>query len=298
MFKPRSAILQEATGMTALDFARQNLFEPLGIQEASWESDPQSYSNGWGDLHLLPEDAAKLGYLWLQRGSWDDKHIVSEAWVLDSVKPHSWFVGDDLAYGNAWWIALGNYYASGRAGQKIHVIPVRNTIIVTTGAGFEYDDINKWLMPLLVRANKPLPANPQRQAALEAALKTAQQEPAAPITVSSPDAAEAISGKIYLCENNAVGLESLQVEFNDPKFATLNLNLVDTDYVWPIGLDGNYRTSPEGAGMRGYWRDSQTFLVETFDIGVVNRQMKIDGNHLEFSLPDAGLTVTCQAQEP
>ena len=36
-----SAILQEATGMTALDFARQYLFAPLGIQEAIWDADPQ-----------------------------------------------------------------------------------------------------------------------------------------------------------------------------------------------------------------------------------------------------------------
>ncbi len=66
-----SAILQEATGMTELDFARQYLFEPLGIQDVAWESDPQGYSHGWGDLHLKPQDAAKLGLFWLQQGKWE-----------------------------------------------------------------------------------------------------------------------------------------------------------------------------------------------------------------------------------
>ena len=63
-----SAILQKATGMTAVDFARQNLFEPLGIREVFWESDPQGYTHGWGDLYLTPRDAAKIGYLWLNTG--------------------------------------------------------------------------------------------------------------------------------------------------------------------------------------------------------------------------------------
>ena len=293
-----SAVLQEATGMTALDFARQNLFEPLGIHEVTWEVDPQGYSRGLGDLHLLPEDAAKIGYLWLHRGNWDGKQIVPEAWVLDSVKPHSMFVGDDIAYGNGWWISLGNYYASGRGGQKIHVISTRNTVVVTTGANFEYDEINEWLMPLLVRANNALPANPQGQAALDAALVAAEQGITVSLTESSPDTARAISGRTFRCEDNVVGLESMSVDFDDREVAILHLDLVDTAYVWPIGLDGRYRISPEGAGMRGYWKDSRTFLVETFDIGVVNRQIDVDGDQLQFSLPDAGLAVVCQAQEP
>jgi CubicO group peptidase (beta-lactamase class C family) len=293
-----SAILQEATGMTTLEFARQNIFEPLGIHEVTWEVDPQGYNRGWGDLHLLPEDAAKIGYLWLHRGQWDGQQVVSEAWVLDSVRPHSKFVGDDIAYGNGWWISLGDYYASGRGGQKIHVISTRNTVVVTTGANFEYDDVNEWLLPLLVRANKPLSANPQGLAALEKALAAAEQGATAPTAVSFPDTAQAISGRTYRCDDNAAGLETLRMEFNDPKFATLNLDLVDTDYVWPIGLDGSYRVSPEGAGMRGYWEDSQTFLLETFDIGVVIRQMEVEGDRLQFSLPDAGLTIACQAQNP
>ena len=82
-----SAILQEATGMTALEFARQNLFEPLGIQEVIWDVDPQGYTRGWGDLHLTAGDAAKIGYLWLHQGMWDGKQIVPTEWVEQA--PHS-----------------------------------------------------------------------------------------------------------------------------------------------------------------------------------------------------------------
>ena len=293
-----SAILQESTGMTALDFARRNLFEPLGIHEMTWEVDPQGYSRGWGDLHLLPEDAAKIGYLWLHRGQWDGQQIVPEEWVLDAVKPHSTFVGDDIAYGNGWWISLADYYASGRGGQKIHVVAMRNTVVVTTGANFEYDDIGEWLTPLMVRAKKLLPANPQGLAALAATVASARQGTGDPIVESSTGSSQAISGKVFRCEDNIVGLKSMNVDFSDPAFATLYLDLADTEYTWPIGLDGHYRISPEGAGMRGYWKDSQTFLLETFDIGIVNRQLEVDGDRLVFSLPDAELKIACQVQNP
>jgi len=123
-----SAILQEATGMTALDFARQNLFEPLGISEAIWEPDPQGHTHGWGDLHLKPRDAAKLGYLWLNRGVWEGKQIVSASWVEDSVTAHSHTGEDDYGYG--WWVSEDSYYALGRGGQHIKVYPSLKAILV------------------------------------------------------------------------------------------------------------------------------------------------------------------------
>ena len=79
-----SAILQEATGMTALEFGRENLFEPLGIRDVIWPVDPQGFNYGWGDLYLYPHDAAKIGYLWLNNGVWDNEQIVSRKWVEDS----------------------------------------------------------------------------------------------------------------------------------------------------------------------------------------------------------------------
>jgi len=293
-----SAILQEATGMTTLNFARQNLFGPLGIHNAIWEEDPQGYSRGWGDLHLLPEDAAKIGYLWLHRGNWEGKQIVSEAWMLDSVKPHSLFAGDDIAYGNGWWISLGNYYASGRGGQKIYVTSIRNTVVVTTGAGFEYDDINEWLMPLLLRVNRPLPANPQGRAALDATLVSVEQGSTAWTANHTPETATQVSGNTYRCENNPAGIESIRMEFDGTEQATIFLKMGGTDMVFPIGLDGSYRLSSEGSGFRGYWENTQAFYFEAFNIGVISRQVVFDGQDLQISLPEAGLTVACQTQNP
>ncbi len=291
-----SAILQEATGMTTLDFARQNIFAPLGIHEAVWEVDPQGYNRGWGDLHLLPEDAAKIGYLWLHRGEWNGRQIVSKAWVLDSVKPHSFFVGNDLAYGNGWWIAAGNYYASGRGGQKIHVIATRNTVVVTTGANFEYDDINKWLVPLLVRADRPLPANPQGQATLEAALIAVERQSTDWAADYTPQVAAQISGAAYQCENNPAGIETLRIEFTNAEQAEIFLKMAGVDMILPVGLDGKYRLSAVGSASRGYWEDEQSFRFEVFNIGVATRQLVFEGQDLQIRFPEAGLTIACTAQ--
>ena len=59
-----SAILEKATGMTALEFARQNLFAPLGIQDVVWPTDPQGVNLGAGNTRLLPRDMAKIGFLY------------------------------------------------------------------------------------------------------------------------------------------------------------------------------------------------------------------------------------------
>ena len=93
----------------------------------------------------LPEDMAKVGYLWLHRGNWDGRQIVSEAWVLDSVSAHSKFIGVDFAYGYGWWVSPGDYYAVGRGGQRIRVMASANTLVVTTGGTFDYADIQAWL---------------------------------------------------------------------------------------------------------------------------------------------------------
>jgi CubicO group peptidase (beta-lactamase class C family) len=278
-----SAILQKSTGMTALDFARQNLFEPLGIREVTWESDPQGYTHGWGDLHLKPRDAAKLGYLWLNNGLWEGKQIVSAAWVQDSVKAQS-NAGEDQ-YGYGWWVSPDSYYAFGRGGQNIKVMPSLNTVVVTTGGGFEYDDIVPVLEAALIDPGQPLPSNPEGVAQLDAVLAALVQAstpyPVGPLL----DAATTISGKTYVFGTNPAGVETLSLEFDDTAEATMHMKRQGNDEIWPIGLDGKYRLLYDGRGLRGYWADPQTFVIEIFDVGQSTLQLHFEDDRVEVSPP-------------
>lgn len=273
-----SAILQEVTGMTELDFARQNLFEPLGISEVFWQSDPQGYTHGWGDLFLKPRDAAKLGYLWLNKGVWNGKQIVSAAWVANAVEPYSRGGMDDYGYG--WWVSEDSYYAFGRGGQIVKVYPSYNLVVVTTASGMDYDQINPYLVEAFINPNNPLPANPTGVAKLETML-TAFAQPLQPWpTGLLPDTAKAISGKTYVFGQNIVDVATLRLEFSDSAEAKLYMNVEGRDVIWPIGLDGNYRVEPEGLALRGYWEDLQTFVFEIFEDGLSTFRLHFEDDHV------------------
>lgn len=62
------ALAGSLLGMTALEFGRPNLFEPLGIKEVIWPADPQGVTDGGSNIIVHPRDAAKIGYLFLNKG--------------------------------------------------------------------------------------------------------------------------------------------------------------------------------------------------------------------------------------
>ena len=64
-----SALITKLAGQNALEFARRELFGPLGITDVDWgRPDAQNVVNGQSHLFLLPQDMAKLGYLYLHNG--------------------------------------------------------------------------------------------------------------------------------------------------------------------------------------------------------------------------------------
>jgi hypothetical protein len=270
--------------MTSLEFARQYLFEPLGIEDVIWPADPQGNNHGWGDLHLHPHDMAKIGYLWLNKGEWEGKQIVSRRWVEDSVKPLLKADEDDY-YGYGWWVGSAGgpmeYSAEGRDGQIIMVYPDLNLIVVTTGGGFAYDEAGSLVAaaaPDESNAGKPLPANPAGVARLNEALTTIAQSPDEPKPVEPrPATAQAVSGKTYVFEPNPANLETLRFRFNDETPAEAYFELTFSGdppiIAGPVGLDGVYRISSSSDpnnlpnAFRGRWTDSQTFVLDYDRIG-------------------------------
>lgn len=263
-----SAILQQTTGMTALEFGRAYLFGPLGIRDVSWPTDPQGFSRGWGDISLRPHDAAKLGYLWFYNGQWEDKQIVSSQWVQESVKPLLTHTGKPDAYGYGWWVLqegdVDGYFASGRGGQRILVVPAMDLIVVTTGGGFEWSEIDIYILAAIGDLEKPLPANPAGVASLEAALVAIARGPDPKPVPPLPARASVISGQTFVFEQNKINISSARLDFDSSAEATLTFNMAyEGERVSGVGLDGRYRPSRSGrpAFARGNWTETDTFVI-------------------------------------
>jgi CubicO group peptidase (beta-lactamase class C family) len=295
-----SAIIQETTGMSALDFAREHLFGPLGISSVAWPADPQGNSYGWGSLRMTPRDMAKLGYLYLRQGQWDGRQILTSEWVEAGTSPAAGADSED--YGYLWWLrpTQGFYYASGRGGQTIYVLPEQDLVVVlAAGGGHVGSQLRDAFILPAVKSAAPLPPNPDGLARLE----TAIQAVGAPVPARSetvpplPEMAHRVSGQTYDLETNPFGVLSLSLTIQEGQ-ASFGWTLsIDTDenakVVYQVGLDGVPRVAPGRFGLpaaaKGWWESEDTFVVLLDEIGnIYTWQVK---------LTFAGERVTVQMEE-
>ena len=107
-----------------------------------------------------------------------------------------------------------------------------------------------------------------------------------------------VSGKTYACDTNPVGVTSFRLEFNDPKVGVFSMVRNGQETSSPVGLDGKYRLDSQGTAQSGYWEDSQTFILEVFDIGQLTRRFHFNADRLEVTVPEINLTLNCQTQNP
>jgi CubicO group peptidase (beta-lactamase class C family) len=190
-----SAIVTKVTGQTVLDYLKPRLFEPLGIDNPTWQASPQGISCGGFGLFIRTEDIAKFGLLYLQKGKWNGKQLVPANWVEMATskqvenkdapsgrgnKP-DWQQG----YGFQFWRCQhGAVRGDGANGQFCIVLPEQDAVIaITAETGNMQAEINVvWDKLLPAFGVAALPANGPEEAKLKETRGGLKAHPAIPAT--------------------------------------------------------------------------------------------------------------------
>lgn len=151
-----SRIIRDATGTRASDvmqFARRELFEPLGMRSAVMEFDATGTPEGSSQMLATARDWARFGLLYLNDGVVAGRRILPEGWVDYSANlvPEAW-VGMGAGFwtnrgdskGSRYRTSLGMpkdaFYASGTFGQYVVIVPSERLVVVRLGVtGPMYD---------------------------------------------------------------------------------------------------------------------------------------------------------------
>jgi CubicO group peptidase (beta-lactamase class C family) len=274
-----SAVLSKVTGRSALDYAREKLFGPLGIEDVFWRHDPQGVSAGGAGLYLQPRDMARLGQLWLADGVWQGERLMAPGWI-DAVRHASvWMgIGPLLRYANLFWSEpeKGAYLAVGYDRQLIAVMPDLDVVAVFTGGkrvstATGIPSTSKYPLSAVldrlkaaVKSDGTLPEDPTALALLADKTREVAQEVRTQSTPPSPLAA-AISGRVYRLHPNRLGATSFSLTFENGA-ASYVYEVGGQRFGGPVGLDGLFRIGGRSrygpSAAKGLWRDDRTFELE------------------------------------
>jgi CubicO group peptidase (beta-lactamase class C family) len=151
-----SKILAQKKQIKLLDFFKQELLQPLGISDFTWEQDRSFEVVGSSYLYMSLRDLAKIAQLYLNKGVWNAQTILSAQWIEQTTKVvpsffHTVLPGfeNQESYGLHWWLNQDlpekklsrpypdaphdMYFASGHHGQMMFILPTQKLILIRTG---------------------------------------------------------------------------------------------------------------------------------------------------------------------
>lgn len=313
----QSAIVQKTTGQTVLDYLKPRLFEPLGIGGMDWETDPQGIVVGGYGLRVRTEDIARFGQLYLQKGKWNGKQLVPEAWIAEATskqvdnapeKPTRPNEENDWAqgYGYQFWRCTHNAVrGDGAFGQFCIMMPEQDAMIAITSESFDLQGSMKLVWEHLQPSMKAssLPADKSAQKNLESRLKTLTLKPIQG-NASSPNLAR-ISGKTFKLDENPYKATAVTLNFNSnggtfslvddkgehkAKFG-INSWVEEKDFktrvFFPSANPGPVVSTPLATS--GAWSDDNTFFL------TLRYAETAHGDNIFFALDGDKLTISLQS---
>jgi CubicO group peptidase (beta-lactamase class C family) len=148
-------------------FIDKYLFQKLGISNYIIQTDLRDKPYFGGGMYLTPKDMLKFGELYLNKGKWNDKQVLSKKWIKKSFTNYLNLenTADKNGYGYLWWhhtyIINGkevkSIEARGAGGQYIFIIPKLKVVAVITSGNYRNRKsqqpekiLNNYILPLLM----------------------------------------------------------------------------------------------------------------------------------------------------
>jgi CubicO group peptidase (beta-lactamase class C family) len=278
-----SAIIQKVTGMKLLNYLRPRLLEPLGITQARWDENARGINYGFSGLHVTTETIAKLGQLYLQKGVWQGKRLLSEKWIETATREHIPNASEtevkttdwEQGYGYQFWRCQHDAYrADGAFGQFCVVMPKQDAVLAITSAVESMQAVldltYQHLLPAL--EDKPLPESSARLA-LEQQLASLSIPPVTGNAHS--EIAREVSSKSYHFDVTGQPqgrfeetIQSVSLNFHDNEWL-LNIQTLRNEHQfnsaynqWTSGKTAFYGEPSSDVEVSGAWTDANTFTVQ------------------------------------
>ena len=139
-----SKAIETKVGKTLSAYAKEQLFDPLGIVDWQWEAAKDETTFGAFSLFLKPRDFGKIGQLLLQNGVWNTQQMIDHNYLAAATSIQTSANFNSEPYGYYFWIlpAANAYLASGHGGQFLLVAPAKNLVVVYTA--FPYTNKQLW----------------------------------------------------------------------------------------------------------------------------------------------------------
>ena len=218
-----SAILQKVTGQKLVDYLEPKLFQPLQFKKHDWDTSPSGVNTGGWGLNIVTEDIAKLGQLYLQKGKWEGKRILSQEWVEmatakqvsnGSDPDNDWNQG----YGFQFWRCRHNAYrGDGAMGQFCIVMPDQDAVVAITSGTSNMPGIMNLVWDLLLPAMRQVTLPPDQQAYFALQQKTASLKLKPIEGESSSLISRNISNKSFKVSKNQLGVKSITFNLDKGK---------------------------------------------------------------------------------
>ena len=147
-------LIAKGSGKTLHQFARENLFDPLGMGPTEWATGRDGEPFAASGARMSVGDLARIGVMMLHDGRVGERAVVPAEWVTRCVTPvvsadevrrygYQWFVLD-IAFGKPKGWAAGRlermWMAQGEGGQRLFIIPALELVVAITAGNYGKED--------------------------------------------------------------------------------------------------------------------------------------------------------------